>query len=1521
MADGGDMGARIRAYDWASSPLGAPEHWPQSLKTCVRVLLTSRQPMFVWWGENLVNIYNDAYKSIVGGKHPWALGQPASEVWAEIWDQVGPRAESSMKENKGTYDEALLLIMERNGYREETYYTFSYSPVPTDEGGTGGIFCANTEDTPRIVGERQLAVLSALGQAAAEARTWREACERGAAALGGNPRDLPFCLIYAQGSEGMELAGASGIAADHPAAAPATWPLDRALDSGQAVLWTCPPGLPSGPWPEAPAQVALLRIPSSSQPGVLVVGLNPFRLWDTAYAESLQLIVGQLAAGLGRARAYEEERQRAESLAELDRAKTAFFSNVSHELRTPLTLILGPLEELLGQGLSVQLAQELQVVYRNSKRLLKLVNTLLDFSRIEAGRVRAVFQPTDLAQLTAGLASVFRSACEKAGLELLLDCPPLPQPVYVDHDMWEKIVLNLVSNAFKYTLAGSILVKLTPLPEGVRLSVRDTGTGIPAQAQARLFERFYRVEGARGRSVEGSGIGLALVAELARLHGGRVHVESAVGCGSTFHVDLPWRHEHLPADTSGPLGSTATVADAYVEEALRWLPDAGKSATARRMPRAGRVLLADDNADMRDYVARLLEEEWEVETVGSGLEALEAARRRAPDVLVSDVMMPGLDGFGVLRELRRDPVLAAIPVILLSARAGEEARLDGLQAGADDYLTKPFSARELQVRVASVVSLARVRHEARAREAQLKAQWVDVLESISQAFIALDQDFRFVYVNGAAERVCGMQREQMLGRNHWDVFPESVGTKADREYHAAMNERTPRRFETFYKPWEVWFEIDVYPSSNGGLAIYFRDITQHKRDTAVLSGQREALEKALHDAPMHEVLEALTRAVEAQAADQVLASVLLLDNDGQHLRYGAGASLPPALLEAIGNGAGDAGGGSGESLASPRHLQPCVVEDIVTHPDWASLREVASRHNLRSCWSTPIISSQGKVLGTFALHARRPRAPRPEDIQTVELVSRSAALILERFSAEASARENRERLVASLQASRTGTYRWDLQRDELVWDEALKRLFGAVDAEVHCLDHFLQFVAPEDRERVRVAYQSCRSGGGELDIEFRILHSNGTVWLYDRGQARDGWMTGACVDITQRKNAEAEREQLLESERAARSDAERTSRLKDEFLATLSHELRTPLNAILGWSQMLRRQTEDPDCLQGLEVIERNSRLQTQLIEDLLDMSRIISGKMRLDVQQVDVHAVIQAAIDSVRPGAEAKGIRLQTVLDPRAGPVLGDPGRLQQCLWNLLSNAVKFTPRDGRIQVALQRVNSHIEISVTDSGSGIKPEFLPHLFDRFRQADSSTTRHHGGLGLGLSIVRHLVELHGGRVQAASLGNGKGATFTLELPLVGVHPLPGPEEPAHPASSPGSGPVFNLPDLSHASVVVVDDEQDSRDLVRRVLEECGARVWTAGCARDGLKLLQEHLPAMLISDIGMPGEDGYEFIRKVRALPADAGGLTPAAALTAFARAEDRTRALLAGYHAHLVKPVEPMELAATVVRLARPAP
>jgi signal transduction histidine kinase/CheY-like chemotaxis protein len=780
LAGGGEVGVLMRAMDWSTTPLGPVASWPQSLRTAVNILLNSRYPMFVFWGPRLIKIYNDAYRPITGAKHPWALGKPGTEVWPEIWDAIGPMVERVVDRGEATWSDDLMLVMHRSGFPEEVYFTFSYSPIQDEAGGIGGMFCACTETTGKVVGERRLRVLRDLAAVSADARTVAEACRASASVLAGCLHEVPFSYLYLTGADGgARLAARSGTdATDDPALAAhvrAVLAAGRAavIDDLASVLARVPPG----PWPEPPTTAVVLPLADRGRErpiGALVLGASARRPFDADARSFFELVAAQVSASLASVGAIEDERLRAESLAELDRAKTTFFSNISHEFRTPLTLMLGPTEDLLagahGELAPAQRAQ-LELIRRSELRLHRLVNALLDFSRIEAGRAQASYEPVDLVALTRELASSFRAAIERAGLRFVVDTEPLPAPVFVDREMWERIVLNLVSNAFKFTFEGSITISLRAAGDAVVLRVADTGVGVPEHEVPRLFERFHRVEGTRARTHEGSGIGLALVHELVRLHGGTITAESRFGAGTTFTVTLPTGSAHLPADRIAAAGSAQPTlgAEAFRDEALRWLaePSAPGPAVA---PEGARVLVVDDNADMRDYLRRILAAIWSVDVASDGTAALAAVRTRRPDLIVTDIMMPGLDGFGLLRAVRGDPRTAAIPVIMLSARAGEEARVEGLEAGADDYLVKPFAARELVARVRTHLELATLREGMRRQREDLHAL---VMQAPVGIAVVRGPELVYELANPQYRAIVGGR--DVVGKRLLDALPEVRG--------------------------------------------------------------------------------------------------------------------------------------------------------------------------------------------------------------------------------------------------------------------------------------------------------------------------------------------------------------------------------------------------------------------------------------------------------------------------------------------------------------------------------------------------------------------------------------------------------------------------------------------------------------------------------------------------------------------------------------------------------------------------
>ncbi|MGW6732401.1 SpoIIE family protein phosphatase [Streptomyces sp. NPDC055013] len=765
-AEAGAFGELLAGIEWTATPLGPPESWPGPLVDTLRLMLTSEHGMALYWGPEFATLYNLGSSPIVGAKHPWALGRPYKDVFPEVWAHpVSSHFHYVTDTRKSLLISDEPLIMERHGFPEQCYFESSFQPVLLDDGTAGGVLQIITETTGRVLGERRLRLLSETGARTAGLLTPGEVADVVAEVLGSYPEEIPFLCLYLASEPGvLHPAAATGLrtmpkavslsAADGP---------EAAARLAQAVADGAPATLPATVFTAgntAGQHAAASRLPveeavalpldcAGQVGGVLVVGINPCFPPAGAYRDFLEVLAAAVAGALTAALAHDEQRRRAEALAELDRAKTTFFANVSHELRTPLTLLLGPLQQALADEDRPERREQLELSERGALRLLKQVNTLLEVARADAGQIRPVLEPVDLAGATAELAGVFRSAFEAAGLTLEVDCPPLSKPVSLDREMWEKIVLNLLSNALKFTFTGGARVQVAPAGDRARLTVTDTGTGISADELPRLFERFYRVRGARSRSHEGSGLGLVLVKDLVEAHGGTVGVDSRLGQGTSVTVDLPFAaahrpHPNTPAAGAAPPGETPKEggssgpgrAAAYVDEALGWLAagpvpaaathgagtppapatreprhDPGPGPHETDSPRPARLLVVDDNADMRAYLTQLLEPDYDVLLAADGRAALEMALAQPVELVLSDVMMPHMDGFELVRALRGDPRTARLPIVLLTARAGEEESMQGRQAGADDYLAKPFSARQLLARVRTGLELSRLREQ------------------------------------------------------------------------------------------------------------------------------------------------------------------------------------------------------------------------------------------------------------------------------------------------------------------------------------------------------------------------------------------------------------------------------------------------------------------------------------------------------------------------------------------------------------------------------------------------------------------------------------------------------------------------------------------------------------------------------------------------------------------------------------------------------------------------------------------
>jgi len=1145
LAGGGTLTRLIQEYDWSKTPLGPVASWPQSLKTSVNLILNSQHPMWLGWGPAATFLYNEAYIQVLSSaKHPWAMGRPASEVWAEIWDICGPLADKVFQKGEASFVDEMRLFMNRGNFVEETYYSYSYSPIRDEAGTVAGLFCPSTEVTHKVINARRLRTLSELSAHALVQKTTKAACDSAMATLAANPDDVPFAILYLLDSDGQNaiLEQVCGLPPASLAVAPQSvnltqptqdclWPLADAVNKGLSHVVSVEnvESLPRGLAHQHLSQAMVLPVTSRGEGGtvgVLIAGVNPTRKLDPEYRTFYELIAGQIATAIQNVRSVEEERNRLEALAEIDRAKTTFFSNVSHEFRTPLTLMLGPVEDLLAQsytGLSPAAKSQLELVNRNGSRLLRLVNTLLDFSRIEAGRMQAIYQPTDLAAFTAELASVFRSATEKAGLQLELDCQKLAEPVFVDRGMWEKIVLNLISNAFKFTFEGSIAVTLTKSGSRVELRVRDTGVGIPAKEVPRLFDRFHRIENTRSRTHEGSGIGLALVQELVKLHGGSVRVESTIGGGSTFLVSVPLGTAHLPPDHIGghrTLASTAVGAAPFVEEALRWLPDApgtdeeilpshellpvpcppmpGVKSTAEKRPL---ILVADDNADMRQYLMRLLGERYEVQAVPDGQAAVAAVAERAPELILSDVMMPNLDGFGLLHELRSEPKTRTIPIILLSARAGEESRVEGMEHGADDYLIKPFSARELLARVQTHLEMARVRKQSEQALRRRTEQFETLLNQAPLGVYLVDSDLRIRSMNPLAfEFFAGIG--DPVGRDFAEVLyllrPKPHADEVIQRFRHTLEtgepyvvaERTVEHSETGTRETYEWQICRIpLPENSYGVVCYFRNITR----------QVETRERI---AESEKLLRLATEAAELGIwhwypdDDRVR-----WENERPYQIFGRTHEEGP--------------------------ITAAEFRETVCHPDDLPAFEAAFARTMetgaRFCFQGRIFRSDGAFVWV-------------EFTAQVEPASNGTPLrllgtvqdITVRKQAEEALRQSEERLRLAQKVGRSGTWESNLENGLVIVSPELLEVFGLPpETGQSRAELWRRLINPEDLATIDKALANAIATRNEFRAEFRITRPDGGErWLettakifYDENE-KPARVIGVSTDITERKHAE-----------------------------------------------------------------------------------------------------------------------------------------------------------------------------------------------------------------------------------------------------------------------------------------------------------------------------------------------------------------------------------------------------------------
>jgi len=814
---------------------------------------------------------------------------------------------------------------------------------------------------------------------------------------------------------------------------------------------------------------------------------------------------------------------------------------------------------------------------------------------------------------------------------------------------------------------------------------------------------------------------------------------------------------------------------------------------------SARVLVADDNTDMREYLARILQPIYQVELVGDGGIALDRIRSRVPDLVLTDVMMPTIDGFGLLQAIRADDRTRLVPVILLSARAGEEARVEGLHAGANEYLVKPFSARELLASVDSQLQLARVRRETLAAKSYLAA----IVDSAEDAILSKDLTGVIQSCNASAERMFGYRADELIGHPVRMLIPPERQAEEDDILARLRRGESVEHFET------------VRMTKDGKLLDVALTISPVRDDSGTIVG-----------------------------ASKIVRDVTALkQHEAERLRL---LQESASVTETLNN----VGAIVASDLDRTRVVQ--AVTDAATELTTAEFG--AFFYNL--------VNESGESYTLYTISG----APREAFSQFP--MPRNTAVFEPTF--------NGTGIVRSPDITKDPRYGHSAPHHGMPKGHLPVRSYLAVPV---------------------------RDRSGEVVGGLFFGHQTVGRFTEQHERLAAGIASWASV--------------ALENARLYTSVQE-VSRIKDDFLASLSHELRTPLNAILGYAHIVRSGLIPPDKRdKAMETIERNAISLAQIVDDVLDVSRIVAGKIRLNVQSVDLPQVVQNAIEAITPAADAKGVRVETVLDPKAGPISGDPERLQQVLWNLLSNGVKFTNRGGKVQVRLEQVNSHVEVVVSDTGIGIAPEFLPHVFERFRQADAGIARERGGLGLGLSIAHQLMEMHGGTIEASSGGVNQGATFRIKIPVMMVHPVRDHIPRVHPRASARPRP-FAVPDLRDVRVLAVDDEADALALVSDVLQAAGAHVSTARSVEEALAILETEVPDVVVADLGMPLVDGFQFIARVRRHHNPLVREVPAAALTAYARSEDRTKALRAGFQIHLAKPIDPAELVTTIASLAR---
>jgi len=1355
LSGGGELGNLIRSFDWCQTCLGCVESWPQSLRSALSICLNSNFPIAIYWGKDLNLLYNDAWSPIPGDKHPGALGLGAKVVWPEIWADLAPQFEKAFNGIPGGSKDA-LLPMQRRGYTEECYFDFTFTPIYGEEGTVEGVFNAVIETTYQVIHERRTLVLKNLAIQLAGSSGSNELYRHAIDLIKDFTKDIPFAFLYTVDSTGTTHFQASTHA---DIVKSDLWhhqlPVNDLISSGESIhisnLNDYFPDVPYGFWPEQPFEGLLLPLKDNKGcvNGYLFCGLSARLGYDQEYKIFVESIGSTISTVAQNIFSLELERKRSSELLELDRAKTAFFTNISHEFRTPLTLLIGPVEQFLSDPALTESARvQIEPVYRNALRMQKLVNTLLEFSRIEAGRVEAKYMKVDIVALTTDLASTFRSAIENAGMELRVGSSQITAEVFVDPQMWEKIILNLVSNAFKYSFEGLISIQVEQVGENIQVSVSDTGIGIASEHLEKLFDRFHRIEDSAGRSQEGTGIGLALVKELVALHKGSIRVESQPGKGSIFTVIIPTGHQHLPANMlfDEPVDGITQTYNAYRQEALGWTqrrnsptedlndfyvnPTAPATigATAKRH----KVLVADDNADIREYIKRLLSEKFVVVTAADGEDAFTKMLLHKPDILISDIMMPGLDGFGLLKKIRVHPELKATPVIFLSARAGEEAKVEGLDQGADDYLVKPFSAKELMVRVSNHIRISQIRRETEQQFYRLFLQ----APALINVFKGPDHVYELFHPKN--KEIFG--DVDFTGLSLADALPElesqGIIDMLDHVYHKGetiiqnqmpvtfLNKDKKNEKHYFNLTYQPWYDIR---GNIQGVLNFATDVTSQVEAQQVIEKSERNLRNIISQAPVPMCIFRGERFVVETANKR------MLELWGKSMEQVTGKPVLDGIPEIAGQG----------------------FDQLLGH--------VYSSGERYSAFERPVALQRNgrleQVHVNFVYEALR------EDDGSISGVMAIAVEVTEQVLARRKIEDAEEKARLAIESADLGTYEVNLLTNEIITSQRFNEIWGIAHAATRT--ELASHLHPDDQAIREQAHLHSMSTG-QLEYEARVLWDEGSIhWIKVKGrviydsQGTATGLLGVIQDITKQKHF-AQQLHVQVNERT--QQLQRSNADLQQFAHVASHDLREPVRKIKLYSSRLQGEY-------GQSLPEKGSIFVDKILQAADRMYSMIEGVLAYSsfnaIEQKNELIDLNEVIDSIESDMEILIAQKNAVIKKEMLPLIeGAPVLIYQLFYNLVNNALKFSKTGESATVSIYCRNADaddlVTIVVEDNGIGFEQQYGQRIFETFTRLNRKDD--YEGTGLGLSLCKKIVERHNGKIQVESELNS-GAKFMITLPI------------------------------------------------------------------------------------------------------------------------------------------------------------